>query len=162
MTNIYGFQMHVWSLVVYSTFVVFTFLKIRTHIGMIRSVFLSFFIGLICNNIYETTWFFMMTNKINLYYFIVTIILILIFYTFSRKINIFELRNITLFLLGVEIMSFIVLSYTNHYVFLRVWLFDRTAYNPHNWIWMINKLLGVWYIYPSITAKHLLTKKHDR
>ena len=155
--NIYGFQMHVWSLVVYSSFVALTFLKIRTHTGIIRAIVLSFFVGLICNDTYESTWFFMMTNKINLYYFIVTVILIIIFYVLSRKLDMFELKRITLVLLFIEILSFFVLSYTDHYVFLRVWMFDRTAFDPHNWIWMINKALGVWYIYPSIITKTIHT-----
>ena len=155
--NIYGFQMHIWSLVVYSSFVFFTFLKIKTHTSLIRGIVLSFFIGLTCNNLYETVWFLMTFHKINLYYCIIDVIFIFILYFLNKRFGLFKLKRITIVLASIEVLSFLVLLYTGHYVFLREWLFTDTTFDPHNWIWMINKALGVGYIYPSIRTKHILT-----
>jgi hypothetical protein len=101
-------------------------------------------------------------HKINLFYCIIDVMFIFILYFLNKRFVLFKLKKITIVLGIIEVLSFLVLLYTGHYVLLREWLFTDITFDPHNWIWMINKALGVWYIYPSISGKHLLTKKHNK
>ena len=160
--------MHVWSLVVYVFFMLFTFLKLIKHINPFYSAGISFLIALVCSNVYEGIWDYMMYTYItdeSFRFVPITLIYIIILIIINRKIRIFNFKKISIILLSIEILSFIVLSYTGHYVALRLWMPDRTAFDPHNWIWMINKALGVWYIYPSILGKHIpiiITKRTNK
>ena len=152
--EIFYIPMHVWSLVTYVLFMFFTFLKLIKHSNPFFSAGISFLIALICNNLYETIWWLMMDGFFrNTKYLPITCVYITILFIANWKLKIFEFKKISILLLSIEILSFIVLLYTGHYVALRVWMPDRTAFDPHNWIWMINKALGVWYIYPSIIGK---------
>jgi hypothetical protein len=101
-------------------------------------------------------------QKINLFYCVVIVVFLSILYFLNKRFVLFKLKRITIILGIIEVLSFLVLLYTGHYVLLREWLFTDTTIDPHNWIWMINKALGVWYIYPSIIGKYIptvITKK---
>ena len=164
--ELFYFPMHVWSLVVYVFFMLFTFLKLIKHINPFFSAGISFLIALICNNLYETIWWFMMDGYFrNTKYLPITSVFIIILVLANWKLKIFNFKKISIILLSIEILSFVVLSYTGHYIALRLWMPDRTAFDPHNWIWMINKALGVWYIYPSILGKYIpviITKRTNK
>jgi len=101
----------------------------------------------------------------NTKYLPITSVFIIILVLANWKLKIFNFKKISIILLSIEILSFVVLSYTGHYIALRLWMPDRTAFDPHNWIWMINKALGVWYIYPSILGKYIpviITKRTNK
>jgi len=115
-------------------------------------------IAMIGNDIYETIWqYIMWENGINSYfmqYIIVDIGMLIGIFVVNYKFKVFKYNDLFPVLLTIELLSFAVLSYTGHYVLLRQWMITGgLSPDPHNWIWMINKALSVWCMYPLIRSK---------
>ena len=160
LSNIYvgNVRFHAWSLLAYALFCFAVFYKISRYTHPIYSFTITFMIAMAGNDIYETLWqYIMWENGINSYfmqYLIVDVGMIIGLLVVNYKFKIFKYNNFFLILLSIELLSFAVLSVTGHYDALRLWFTSGgLTPDPHNWIWMINKALSVWCMYPLIKSK---------
>jgi hypothetical protein len=156
-------KFHTWSALVFGLFFIFTFLKVVGYVHPIYAFMITFVITEFGNNIYETLWqYIVWENGINSYflqYLIVDFGFIILLFALNYIFKIFKYSNYFFIVLFIEGISFIVLSYTGHYIAMRLWYVSNfTSPDPHNWIWMINKALGVWFLYPIIKSKIKETK----
>lgn len=151
-------KFHIWSILVYALFFFVVFYKITRYTHPIYSFMITFIISMIGNDVYETLWqYIMWETGINSYfaqYLIVDVGMIILIFFINKIFKVFKFSKLFLILLGVELLSFAALFYTGHYVLLRQWIMSgEITTDPHNWIWMINKALSVWAIYPLIKSK---------
>lgn len=150
---------HVWSLIVYATFCLFVFIKLVRYIHPIYAFMLAYVVGMLGNNLYESLWqYIMYETSINSYFiqYIIVDIGLIILLIVSNKIFKFAHINKWFIILGIiELSTFYFLGITGHYSALRIWIANgyQGSVDPHNWLWMINKALGVWFLYPLILSK---------
>ena len=156
--HIGNIRFHAWSLLAYALFAFAVFYKLSRYIHPIYSFTITFMIAMIGNDIYETIWqYIMWENGINSYfmqYIIVDVGMLIGIFVVNYKFKVFKYNDLFPVLVTIELLSFAVLSYTGHYIMLRQWMITGgLSPDPHNWIWMINKALSVWCIYPLIKSK---------
>ena len=153
-------RFHVWSLLAYALFAFAVFYKLSKYIHPIYSFMIAFVISMIGNDVYETIWqYIMWENGVNSYfaqYLIVDVGMIVLILVINKIFKVFKYNKWFLILLIVELYTFPILYYTGHYVILRQWMITGgLSPDPHNWIWMINKALSVWCLYPLIKSKEI-------
>jgi hypothetical protein len=150
---------HVWSLIVYATFCLFVFIKLVKYIHPIYAFMLSYVIGMLGNNLYESLWqYIMYENGINSYfmqYIVVDIGIIILLIACNYVFKFIHINKWVIILCVLELTTFYLLAVTGHYDALRVWIQNgyQGPVDPHNWLWMINKALGVWFLYPLVLSK---------
>lgn len=151
-------NIHVWSLVVYVAFCLVATYKISKYYNIVISAGLALLVGIIANDFYETVWtvFAQIPSRTVLIpqYIVVLSCLIIVLFFINRKAKFLKINKVFIILYFLEILSFIVLYLTGHYEVLRPWYISGgQTPDPHNWLWMINKSLGAWVLYPLILSK---------
>ena len=151
-------NIHVWSLVVYITFCLIATYKVSKYYNIVISGTIVLLIGIIANDFYETVWtiFVQIPSRTLLIpqYIVILSILIILLLIVNRKIKVLKINTMFVLILSLEILSFFVLYFTGHYEILRPWyLSGGQTTDPHNWLWMINKGLGAFVLYPLILNK---------
>jgi hypothetical protein len=135
LTPFLGMNVHVWSIVVYSAFCLMAFYKISKYYNLIVSAILALLVGIIANDIYETIWTVFAQIP-------------------SKRAKFLKINKTVIILFSVELLTFFILYFTGHYIVLRPWyLSGGNAPDPHDWLWMINKGIGAWILYPLILNK---------
>jgi hypothetical protein len=157
-----NYKFHAWSFIVYGLFMFFVLLKLIRYIHPIYSLMIAFTLSMIGNDVYETLWqYIMWETGINSYfiqYIVVDAGMIIMILAINREFKFFKFNKMFVILLLIEYLSFGVLAYTGHYVAMRIWFTSNfTSPDPHNWIWMINKALSVWMLYPLVKTKEKKT-----
>jgi hypothetical protein len=151
-------NIHVWSLVVYIAFCLVAFYKISKYYNIVISALLTLLVGIIANDFYETIWtaFAQIPSRTVLIPqdMIILSSLVVLLFVVNRKTVFLRINKTFVILISLEILSFFVLYFTGHYEVLRPWfLSGGQTPDPHNWLWMINKGLGAFALYPLILSK---------
>jgi hypothetical protein len=151
-------NVHVWSIIVYVAFCMVATYKISKYYNIFISAGLALLIGIIANDFYEIVWtaFVQIPSRTILIpqYIVVLSCLVIVLFFINRKTKFLKINKVFIILYFLEIFSFCVLYLTGHYELLRPWYLSGGATtNPHNWLWMINKGLGAWVLYPLILNK---------
>ena len=160
--SIGGYNLHVWSLVTYVSFCGVAFYKISRYTNIIYAIMLAYVLGAFGNDLYESIWqYTTYETNINSYFmqYIIVVIGLFIFVIASNYIfKYLHLSKWSILLYGIEIITFYAFTFTGYYPLVRAWIASgMTTQNPHDWLWMINKALGVWFLYPLINNK----KQHE-
>lgn len=153
------YHFHVWSLIVYVAFCAVIFFKLVRYIHPIYAFMLAYVLGMLGNNLYESLWQYIMyevnVNSYFLQYIIVDIGLIILLIACNHKFKFIHLSKWLIILALFELLTFYFLGITGHYIALRVWIANgyKGPVDPHNLLWMINKMFGVWFLYPLVLSK---------
>lgn len=160
--HIGGYQLHVWSFVTYAVFCGVAFYKISRYVNIIYALMLAYLLGSFGNDLYESIWQYMTyETSINSYfmqYIVVVIGLFLALVVCNYMFKFIHLTKLSIVLYLIELSTFYIFTFTGYYPMVRAWLASgMITANPHDWLWMINKGLGVWFLYPMILNK----KQHE-
>jgi hypothetical protein len=154
---------HVWSLIVYAVFCAVVFFKLVKYLHPIYAFMIAYVIGSVGNDLYESLWqYIMYETSINSYfmqYIIVDIGLIILLIVFNYFFKFLYINKWVIILGFIELSTFYFLGITGHYTALRIWIANgyHGPVDPHNLLWMLNKALGVWWLYPLVLNK----KQHE-
>jgi hypothetical protein len=154
---------HVWSLLVYAAFCLLVFVKLVRYLHPIYAFMIAYVIGMVGNNVYESLWqYIMYETGINSYfmqYIVVDIGLVVLLLVANYKFKCLRLNKWVIILGVIELSTFYFLAVTGHYDALRIWIANGyqpseiIQTDPHNLLWMLNKALGVWFLYPLVLSK---------
>lgn len=147
---------HIWSFIVYGIFGLMVFRKVfgRTDLPVYSAVMTLFALG-ISNSFYEMFWQYLTWGEPS------NMLLALIAFTGTALAlivyNRSEIRwnSKAIWIFGLMVATFMFMYQRGDYIGMRLWY--NTHYlspDPHDWVWMLNKTLGAFVVYPLIKGKN--------
>lgn len=146
---------HIWSFIVYGIFGLMVFRKVygRSKLPVYSAVMTMLCLG-VANSFYEIFWQTLTWGEpsnmlLSVIAFVGTALALLVY-------NRTEVRwkSTALWIFLMMIATFMYMNQRGDYVVMREWYNSfYMSRDPHDWVWMLNKTIGAFVIYPLIKGE---------